>query len=56
MTALLALDDVSVHFPVRRQVVRAVQHVSLQIASGETLALVGESGSGKSTLGYTVAG
>jgi oligopeptide/dipeptide ABC transporter ATP-binding protein len=56
MSELLALDDVSVHFPVRGQIVRAVQHVSLAIAAGETLALVGESGSGKSTLGYTVAG
>ncbi len=56
MSELLGLDDVSVHFAVRGQTVRAVQHVSLAIAEGETLALVGESGSGKSTLGYTVAG
>ena len=56
MTPLVALDGIRVHFPVRRQTLRAVEDVSLHIAEGETLALVGESGSGKSTLGNVVAG
>ena len=60
---LVALDAVSVHFPVGggflrgpRRMLRAAEGVSFAIASGETLALVGESGSGKSTLGNVVAG
>src|SRR5437879_874966 len=34
---------------------RAVDSVSIEIRSRETLGLVGESGSGKSTLGFTIA-
>ena len=41
-------------FNVRRQMVRAVDDVSLQLQGGETLGLVGESGCGKTTLGRSL--
>ena len=61
--ALLRVDDLRVHFPIRagllrRQVgnVRAVDGVSLELRPGETLGLVGESGCGKTTTARAIMG
>lgn len=61
--ALLNTDDVRVHFPsgralpwAERQMVKAVDGVSLCVERGRTLGLVGESGCGKSTLGRAIVG
>jgi len=49
MTALLEVEGLAKHYPMRGGIVRAVDGVSFALARGETLALVGESGCGKST-------
>jgi len=56
MTALPLLDvnDLTVEFNTRRGIVKAVQHINIQVAKGETLGIVGESGSGKSVTSYAV--
>jgi peptide/nickel transport system ATP-binding protein len=56
MTAqpLLDVDDLTVEFATRRGIVKAVQHVNISVAKGETLGIVGESGSGKSVTSYAV--
>jgi ABC-type glutathione transport system ATPase component len=45
---LVEVRNLSIHFPVGNDVIRAVDGVSWHIDQGETVALVGESGSGKS--------
>ena len=53
-STLLDVKDLTVEFATRRGIVRAVQHVNISLAKGETLGIVGESGSGKSVTSYAV--
>lgn len=61
--AILALNDVRVHFPVGsdwlgrpKGVAHALNGLDLQVRAGETLGVVGESGCGKSTLAQLLMG
>jgi ATP-binding cassette subfamily B protein len=47
--ASIEFKDIVFHYP-SRQKVTALDHVSLSVAAGETIALVGPSGAGKTTL------
>jgi microcin C transport system ATP-binding protein len=58
---LMATEDLSVHFAIRRGLlrrvvghIRGVDGVSITVREQETVGLVGESGSGKSTIGYAM--
>jgi len=60
---LLVIDDLSVHFPIKggwfgkgRGSVHAVDQVTFNLRSNETLAIVGESGCGKSTTARAILG
>jgi peptide/nickel transport system ATP-binding protein len=58
---LMRVEDLKVHFPIKRGFlkrtvghVRAVDGITLDIRSGETLSIVGESGCGKTTFGQAL--
>jgi oligopeptide/dipeptide ABC transporter ATP-binding protein len=51
---LLEIRDLRTHFFTEDGVVKAINGVNLEIASGETLGLVGESGSGKSVTALSI--
>ena len=49
MSALIEFQDVCKTYEMGDSVVRAADHISMQIQKGEFVAIVGQSGSGKST-------
>jgi peptide/nickel transport system ATP-binding protein len=53
---LLEVEDLTVEFPTRRGVLRALDRVSFTIDAGEILGVVGESGAGKSLTGAAIVG
>ncbi len=55
-TNVLDVENLTVEFPTRRGTLRALDHVSFSIASGEVLGVVGESGAGKSLTGAAIIG
>ncbi len=54
--ALLDVQDLTVEFPSRRGLLRALDGVSFSIEPGEVLGVVGESGAGKSLTGAAIIG
>jgi peptide/nickel transport system ATP-binding protein len=53
---ILDVRSLSIEFPTKGNVIRAVKDVSFSLALGETLGIVGESGSGKSVTSLAVIG
>jgi len=51
---IIEIKDLVVSFPLREGELVALDHVSLDVYTGETLGIVGESGCGKSTLGFSM--
>lgn len=54
--SLLSVKDLTVEFPTRHGVLRALDQVSFELNAGEILGLVGESGAGKSMTGAALMG
>ncbi len=56
MSNVLELKSLSVEFPTRKGVLKALDEVSFSIAAGEVVGVVGESGAGKSLTGASIIG
>ena len=56
MNTILETKDLCKYYGADSQLVKAVDHVNLQIAQGEFVTIVGKSGSGKSTLLHLLGG
>ncbi len=52
--ALLEVKNLGIEFPMRREVLRALQDVSFSLNLGERLGIVGESGAGKSIAAFAI--
>jgi len=53
---ILAVERLVKHFPTKSGLVRAVDDITFDVSTGDTLGLVGESGSGKTTTAQCVLG
>jgi peptide/nickel transport system ATP-binding protein len=53
---ILDVRHLSIEFPTKAEIVRAVNDVSFTLGAGETLGIVGESGSGKSVTSLAIIG
>lgn len=56
MSALLAIENLSLSYQQRGQWREVVHNVSFSLQAGEMVALVGESGSGKTTTAQAIIG
>ncbi len=51
---ILEIEDLRVHYPTRRGIVKAADGVNIRLYPGERFGLVGESGSGKTTTALSI--
>lgn len=56
MDNVIEIKDLSIQYATDEGIVKAVNHLNLQLARGETLGLVGETGAGKTTTALGIMG